>query len=124
MKRVIPIVSVFALLLSLAIVASAYGVQNVFFDGGFWTNTLEVNFYVGAPSSGEYNTKKSTVNQSYYIKQCWARIQEGSGDTGRVFSPVAKNPKKSGEGILKAIATKNNLLFYSCTNSWDWYYAQ
>lgn len=98
MKRVIPIVSVFALLLSLTIVASAYGVQNVFFDGGFWTNTLEVNFYVGAPSSGEYNTKKSTVNQSYYIINSAGPEFRKVVVTPAVYSAqlprILRNPKK------------------------------
>lgn len=122
MKRFIPVVLVFALMLSLVVFAAGYGLQNVWFSGGLFTNSLTVEFNVGSPSSGEYGTKKSVYPNAIYIKQCSGKIKEGDVDTGWVYSPKAKNPTQKGEGFLKAYVEKDNNLFHACSISYNWYY--
>lgn len=114
-KKTTIVCTVMCLLLLLAISASALGLQQVTESSGLY-NTIQAGFKESTAGTGSYGTVKNKI-----VKQCYVRLQEGSYDSGKVYSAVGV--KTGGKRyIWTEELSKINNPFKTCYTNYGWLY--
>lgn len=114
-KKSTIVCSVMCLLLLPAISASALGLQHVSKSSGLY-NTIKAGFSESKAGTGYYGTVQNKI-----VKQCYVRLQEGSYDSGKVYSAVGA--KTGGKRYIwtQELSKLNNPL-KTCYTNYGWVY--
>lgn len=115
LKKTTIICTITCLLLLLAISASALGLQHVSISGGLY-NTIQAGFFESIAGTGSYGTVQNKI-----VKQCYVRLQEGSYDSGKVYSVVGVKTGGTRYIWTKELSKFNNP-FQACYTNYGWLY--
>lgn len=114
LKRASALLFAVCILSMCTITAFAISNQTVIMSQGT-TNSIKAGFMESCKGTGDYGTDPTKV-----VKQCYVRLQEGSYDSGRVYSDIGD--EKGGEDYIWAETSKSNNILHVCYTHYGWFY--
>lgn len=115
MKKLISLCCAVALVATCSISAFAYTGACTVQSGSGLTVYIRAQFTASKTTNGRFETERGE-----HIKRCYVRLQEGSYDSGRVFSRSARSIHDNES--YSAYTSRTNNPFATALTNYGWYY--